>query len=156
MLLTKETLQHKSILALDWGEKFIGLATFKYGSDPYPLLYGRIAGGEFAFVWNQLQKIIHQEAIDILVCGVPYMLDNRPGSTTKKINLFLEQLKQTTTLPLFEVDETLSTFAAEERMKQSPRWNFKVHLPDIDALSACIILEDFIAQVHRTHSPSSH
>jgi putative Holliday junction resolvase len=43
-----------------------------------------------------------------------------------------------------EQDETLSTFEAESRMKSSPQYNFQVNLTQIDALAACVILEDFI------------
>ena len=45
---------------------------------------------------------------------------------------------------LYFQDETLTTKEAEERMKKSPRFNFKVDPTQIDSLSASIILEDFL------------
>ncbi len=48
-------------------------------------------------------------------------------------------------IPLFFQDESLSTFEAEERMRESPRYNFKVDKKQLDALAASIILEDFLS-----------
>ena len=41
-------------------------------------------------------------------------------------------------------DETLSSFEAEQRMINSPRFNFKIDKKQIDSLAASIILEDWI------------
>lgn len=137
-------LHAKRFLAIDWGEKFIGLASHHVGFDPMVLTVGRIKGGPFEQVWSELKKILDDESIDVLVVGVPYFTDGKAGSTTHKIRDFLTQLLAVCTIPVFEQDETLSTFSAEERMKNSPRYNFKVNLSEIDTVSASIILEDFL------------
>lgn len=137
-------LHSKRFLALDWGEKFIGLASHHVGIDPMVLAIGRIKGGSFEVVWPELEKILEDESIDELVVGVPYFTDGKAGSTTHKIREFLSQLLTVIKIPVHEQDETLSTFAAEERMKNSPRYNFKINLSEIDTVSACIILEDFL------------
>ena len=134
----------KRFLALDWGEKFIGLASHHVGVDPMVLAIGRIKGGSFDMVWPELKKILEDESIDELVVGVPYFTDGKAGSTTHKIREFLSQLQAVIEIPVHQQDETLSTFAAEERMKNSPRYNFKINLSEIDTVSACIILEDFL------------
>ncbi len=137
-------LHAKRFLAIDWGEKFIGLASFHVGFDPMVLTMGRIKGGAFEQVWSELKKVIEDESIDVLVVGVPYFIDGKAGSTTHKIREFLSQLLTVIEIPVFEQDETLSTFSAEERMKNSPRYNFKINLSEIDTVSASIILEDFL------------
>lgn len=137
-------LSGKKILAIDWGGKFIGLATFHIGRDPYPLAWGRISGGPFTAVWPKLKQILDDEVIDQVVVGVPFLTDGKAGSSTIKAREFLTQLSKVCPLPLHEQDETLSTFEAEERMKKSPRWNFQVDLSEIDAVSATVILEDFL------------
>ena len=38
----------------------------------------------------------------------------------------------------------MSSFEAENRMKNSPQYNFKIDLKHIDAVAASIILEDFM------------
>jgi len=134
----------KKILAIDWGSKFIGLATFHIGRDPFPLAWGRLPGGAFETVWQKLKPVLDDEVIDMVVVGVPFLTDGKVGSSTLKTREFLTQLSGVCALPLQEQDETLSTFEAEERMKKSPRWNFQVDLSEIDAVSATIILEDFL------------
>lgn len=137
-------LAQQKVLAIDWGSKFIGLATFHIGRDPYPLAWGRLPGGPFETVWSKLRSILDDEVIDLVVVGVPFFTDGKVGSSTIKAREFLTQLSIATTLPIHEQDETLTTFEAEERMKKSPRWNFQVNLSEIDAVSATIILEDFL------------
>ena len=66
---------------------------------------------------------------------------------TKKIKGFGDLLKNNfPEQELFLQDETLSSYAAEDRMKTSPRYHFKVNLKEIDSVAASIILEDFIRQ----------
>ena len=47
-------------------------------------------------------------------------------------------------LTIINQDETLTTYEAKDRMKNSAKFNFKVDPKQIDELSAVIILEDFI------------
>lgn len=137
-------LAQKKVMALDWGQKFIGVAMFHIGRDPYPLAWGRLRGGSFEDVWKQLRTLLDDECVDQVVVGVPFLTDGKVGTSTLKTREFLAQLQSACTLPVVEQDETLSTYEAEERMKKSPRWNFQVDLSEIDAVSATIILEDFL------------
>jgi putative holliday junction resolvase len=137
-------LQGKRFLAIDWGEKFIGIATYHVGSDPMILAWGRLKGGSFESVWEQLKKVLDDESIDEVVVGVPFLTDGKAGSMTHKARQFLNELIKVCSLRVHEQDETLSTFEAEERMKRSPRYNFQVNLSEIDAVSATVILEDFL------------
>jgi putative Holliday junction resolvase len=63
---------------------------------------------------------------------------------TEKILLFCKDISQTFQLPTFRQDETLSSYSAKDRMENSPQFNFKVDLKQIDAVAATIILEDFL------------
>ncbi len=139
----------KNILALDFGEKFIGVASFCVNRDPFPSPYGRIANTSSDAVVKELQKIIQDEMIEILVIGLPHLLDGKKTSTTTKAEGFIQFIKEHFSLPIEEQDETLSTFEAESRMKNSPRYNFKVDMKQIDAVAASIILEDFIRRKKR-------
>lgn len=144
---TQHPLQGQKFLALDWGSKFVGVATFHDGRDPWPLAYGRLKGGDAATVWAELKRVIDDESVDVVVIGVPFLTDGKAGSSTHKAREFAAQLKTFCPLPLHEQDETLSTFEAEERMRRSPRWNFQVDLSEIDAVAATVILEDFLRKL---------
>lgn len=138
------TLHLKNILAMDFGEKFIGVATYCVNRDPFPTPYGRIANTSQEAVIKELKKIIDDELVDVIVIGLPHLIDGKKTSTTAKAEAFVKFIREHFTLPIEEQDETLSTFEAESRMKNSPRYNFKADLKQIDAVAASVILEDFI------------
>lgn len=135
------------ILGVDYGTKIIGLATYTPGQDPYPLPYGRIQVRTFPQVLEAMEKVINDEAITMIIFGLPLLTDGTESTTTKKIRAIGEQfqLALPPSLSFFWQDEGLTTFEAEDRMKNSPRYNFRVNWEQIDQLSAAIIIEDFFA-----------
>lgn len=150
LLPLEHPLNLKNILAMDFGEKFIGVATFCVNRDPFPTPYGRIQNTAPDAVIKALNKIIDDEIIDLIVIGLPHLTDGKKTSTTEKAQKFVDFIREHFTLPIEEQDETLSTFEAESRMKNSPRYNFQVDLKQIDAVAASVILEDFIRRTkHR-------
>ena len=135
----------KKILAIDFGTKVIGTAMFCPGKDPFPYVAEKIIYKSDADSIKKIGSIVADEDIQIIVLGVPYFLDGKESTTTVLVKKFGELLKSTLPdLEFFEQDETLSTKAAEEKMKNSPVYNFKVDPTKIDCVSATIILEDFI------------
>jgi putative Holliday junction resolvase len=147
---TSHLLHLKNIISLDYGEKVIGLASFCVNRDPFPSPYGRILNTSPEKVISDLKKIMQDESVDLLVIGVPHLTDGQTTSTTQKAKQFISFIREHFTLPVEEQDETLSTFEAENRMKNSPRYNFQVDLKQIDAVAACVILEDFIRRKKQT------
>jgi putative Holliday junction resolvase len=147
---SEHPLNLKTVLAMDFGEKFIGVATYCVNRDPYPTPYGRIANTGKEAVIKELKRIIDDEFIDLVVIGLPHLTDGKKTSTTAKAQDFVNFIREHFTLPIEEQDETLSTFEAESRMKNSPRYNFQVDLKQIDAVAASVILEDFIRRTKRT------
>lgn len=139
-----ESLKNKHILAIDYGRKFTGVSTYKVGIDPYPLGWGRIAYVDDKQLQQELFQIIEDEFIDVLVVGVPYFTDGTESKLTKEIKAFINILKNDFSIDVYEVDETLTTFEAEERMKNDPAFNFQVDLTKIDMVCAKIILEEFL------------
>ncbi len=134
----------QTILGIDFGEKFIGLASYCVNRDPYPTPYGRIQNKSEDYVLKELKRVISDESIDIIVIGVPHLLDGKKTSSTARAESFINLIREHLSLPVEEQDETLSTFEAESRMKNSPQYNFQVDLSKIDAVAASVILEDFI------------
>lgn len=140
----KSDIQHKHILAIDYGQKFTGLSNYKVDIDPMILMYGRIKFESDEQLALEILNIAKEEFVDILVLGIPRFTDGKESKMTKTIRDFGEVLKKNSKIPIYYIDETLTTFEAEERMKNDPRFNFKVDQTKIDALSATIILEQFV------------
>jgi putative holliday junction resolvase len=135
----------RKILAVDYGTKASGLALFSPAQVPYPLPYKRLVYTDDEKLIRDLLRVVKEESVGAVVLGVPRLLDNKETTMTRKILAFGEKLEAALQpLPLYRQDESLSTFEAQERMKSSPRYNFKVDPLQIDALAASIILEDFI------------
>lgn len=141
---TDHPLNLKTILSMDFGQKFIGVATYCVNRDPYPTPYGRIANKGMEGVVKELKKILDDECVDLVVIGLPYLTDGKKTTSTERAQLFVNNIREQISQAVEEQDETLSTFEAESRMKSSPNYNFQVDLSQIDAVSACVILEDFI------------
>lgn len=140
---------NKTILAIDYGTKVTGLATYTVDRDPFPLPFGRINYHSDDQLVTDILKVIDEECVDVLLLGLPLFTDGTESEMTKVVRLFGSLLEQRSSLPLHFQDETLTTFEAQERMKNSPRYNFKVNLKEIDALAASIILEDFMKQINQ-------
>ncbi|MFN8370054.1 MAG: Holliday junction resolvase RuvX [Bacteriovoracaceae bacterium] len=139
----------KTIIAIDFGMKVTGLGKFTPGRDPYPIPYDQIVYQSHEQVIIQILKVVDLEEAKIVVLGFPTLLDGKETSMTQKIKEFGKQLaaeltKKFPQTEFFLQDESLSTYEATSRMKNSPRYNFKVDYSQIDALSASIVLEDFL------------
>lgn len=135
-----------NILAIDYGTKFTGLATFHKGRDPFPMPLGRIKYVSDDQLIQDIKKTIEEEFIEAVVLGLPHLTDGQATNMTKTIQAFGKVLcEQIKPIKYFEQDETLSSFEAKERMKSSPRYNFQIDMTQIDAVAASIILEDFVS-----------
>ena len=120
-----------SFLAFDFGLKRTGVA---YASR----LLGQAqpqgtvnASGDAR--WPLITKHIERWQPDALVVGVPYHPDGAPHENTGLAKKFARQLHGRFALPVFEVDERYSTTEAKSNGIQ-----------DIDAASACVILNQFL------------
>ena len=142
--ISRDLLINKHILAIDYGQKFTGLGSYKVDIDPYPLTYGRLAYKNDEQLILDLADIIEVEFIEIIVVGVPFFTDGRESTMTKTIKSFVSKLDAVTHCDVYTVDETLTTFEAKNRMENDPRYNFKVDMRKIDELCAVIILEQFL------------
>jgi putative Holliday junction resolvase len=143
-----DKIKNQQFLAIDYGEKVIGLSTYCPMRDPFPLLHGKIVVQSSKQVLEELEHIISEEFVEQIVLGLPLFTDGKESDMTKKVRKFAKSLNgRFPQCQLHLQDETLSTKEAEERMKSSPRFNFQVDPKQIDAMSASIILEDFLQKI---------
>ena len=135
----------KNILSIDYGTKVTGLATFCPGTTPFPIPFGKIIYKDDEKLCDSIIDIVDDEAINVIVLGLPLFTDGKESKMSNRVKNFHQLLQKK--IPGMEInlhDETLTSYEAETRMKNSPRYNFKVNKKEIDALAASIILEDFI------------
>ncbi|MEN2984339.1 MAG: Holliday junction resolvase RuvX [Dictyoglomaceae bacterium] len=132
-------------LAIDWGEKYIGLAI----SDPLGIISQGLGvfenKGKKEFL-NLIKKIINDYSIKGFVLGLPISLKGEETQRTlqiKKIGLILEK---NFSLPVYFVDERFSTIEAEKVLIQGNVRRDKRKIIK-NQQSAIIILNKFLAQI---------
>jgi putative Holliday junction resolvase len=118
-------------LAFDFGQQRTGVAyASRLLGQAKP--QGTVLGGGQAR-WDAIAKHIEQWEPEALVVGVPYHPDGAAHANTLQAQKFARQLRARFGLAVFEVDERYSTTEARSQ-----------GAVDIDAASACIILDQFL------------
>ena len=121
-----------NILAIDYGERFIGLAirTIKT-SIPIPL---KIIDSKKDSITKGIQETISEYDINQIVIGYPIGLNNSENRMTNLVNLFIQDISNFN-IPIYKIDERLSSKLFNDGSKDR-----------IDDLSALEILESYIKQ----------
>jgi putative Holliday junction resolvase len=138
-------------LGLDLGTKRIGVA----GCDGLGMMAtGLTTINRTSFVADiaQLQAWVKEREVEILVVGLPYRLDGTLGSQAEKVQKLAQRISQALQLPVEYVNESLTSYEAEEMMKaQGVR--VSDHKGMIDRKAAAIILQQWLndkAQAQRS------
>ena len=130
------------ILGLDFGEKRIGVAV----SDELDLTaqgVATIVRKNNKQVLEELKQLINRYQVEQIVIGYPLRLDGSEGIQCEKINHFARYLETAFGLNVVKWDETLSTKAAEEILRESDV-HWKKRRQVVDKLAATLILQDYL------------
>jgi len=96
------------ILALDYGEKRIGLAL----SDPNRIFAKPLcilSNKGFEQLICELQEIIVNNQVTMLIVGIPYAIDGSFTAKTEECQSVLDRLQEVLTIPVEGFDERYST-----------------------------------------------
>jgi putative Holliday junction resolvase len=138
-----------SFLGLDIGNKKIGLAIGTVFADEYETLIVKPPADSFFDgpgvdqLILALNNIINKEKIEALVVGLPVNENNSEGPQAKKVRQLIEKLKNSIDLPIHLEDEFLTSFAAEEMLKEEGLTIKEAKLR-VDQVSAKLILQQFL------------
>jgi len=119
-------------LALDIGDRRIGLAT---GNDqawlarPCSILTRRSKREDF----DAIARIAEELGADRLLVGLPYNMDGSEGAQAKKVRKYTSKLQSQIALPVTYRDERLSSFEADQIIRQSGKRRPSKHNDDIAA-----------------------
>lgn len=126
-----------TILSLDVGEKRIGVAQGDEAMKiafPYDTI--EVDGTEI----QSIAQMIVANGVRTLVVGYPRNQSGEPTAQTQFVEEFVERMTDLPVEIVFQ-DESLTSVLAEERLKSQKSVYKK---GDIDAMAACIILEDYL------------
>lgn len=133
-------------MALDWGEKRIGLAVGQS-------LTGHARGLAVLKAkqgipdWQELKKWLSKYQPEALVLGLPLLLDGKEQPLTERVREFANLLLSQIALPLYWVEEQLSSSEASERCDNPAM---------LDAEAAAVILETWLSQPLAHRDASRH
>ncbi|MDX5362807.1 MAG: Holliday junction resolvase RuvX [Pseudazoarcus pumilus] len=79
-----------------------------------------------------------------MVVGIPRHLDGSEHDLTARCRRFANQLHGRYALPVHEMDERLSSAAADAALADAGNARWQARKPQLDAVAAQIILQDFL------------
>lgn len=129
-------------LGLDYGTKTVGLAV----SDRTGFLasnYGVIRYSDTSEIFKELEKIVKDEEIEAFVLGYPKNMNNTCGKRVEETLILKEELENKFNLPVFLMDERLSTTEAEKVLLLGDT-SRKKRKKVIDSVAATIILQTYL------------
>lgn len=130
------------ILAIDFGEKRIGLAV----SDPTGHVASRLttlSGGDLVQVLSELKKIIAKEKIEKVLIGLPMGLHGKTEQT-RQVDHFVSEAKKQFAVPVETINEVLSSKLAEANLRATGIYKPAQIRALLDQEAARIFLTDYL------------
>ncbi len=133
------------ILGLDFGSKTVGVAV----TDPLGItaqgvgIIRREKETHLRPTFRRIGELIDHYGVESIVLGLPLNMDDTMGDRAEKTLAFKKELERKFSLPVFLVDERLTTVEADLAMEEAgiPRRDFKKY---VDMIAAVIILRDYM------------
>lgn len=134
------------ILAIDYGEKRIGLAiTDPLGLIAQPFETITRDGREL----QKISEIIKDKEVKKILLGMPFNMNGTSSEMTAKARAFAEELQKNTTVEINLIDERLTSREAGSRLAEMSV-PVKKRKKAMDCLAAAVILETYL---NKTMSP---
>jgi len=133
------------VLAVDWGERRIGLAV----SDPQ----GVIATGLATLLVRSLEdavtgvvRVAREVEASCVVVGLPLLMDGRRGEAAEAAQRFADLLRERSGLPLETYDERLTSALSARRLREAGVRTG--HAKDrVDQGAAVALLESYLVRL---------
>ena len=141
-----------TVLAFDFGEKRIGVATGEtLLGTAHPLTVIRAESNDDRFA--AIAKLVAEWQPVQFVVGLPMHMDGTEHEMTRMARKFAERLQRRHKIPLSVADERLTSVDAESLLRETGR-NSKSAKPLLDAVAAQLILQTwFESPSHDTLAP---
>lgn len=135
-------MQYHKIMCLDYGDARIGIAFSDFlqiTANPYEIYHCEEQNKDL----NYLTNLARENSVELIVIGMPYSMDGAENERTKITTNFGNLLQEMSKIKVVYEDERLSSYEAEEILKQN-RVSPKDRKKQLDMLSATIILEAYL------------
>ena len=135
---------HPRTMALDVGDRRIGIAL----TDALGLT---VQGRPTRIRTNlnedidHIRMLIEEDHVRKLVVGYPKHMDGKASHQTEKTKAFVRKMESVLSIPIIFWDERLTSFAAEEHLKELGL-DWRKRKKHVDELAATLILEDYLSR----------
>jgi len=132
----------KTVLGFDFGMKRIGLAvgqTITSHASPLATLKAKDGVPN----WVDLDKSIIEWQPQALVVGIPLNMDGSTQLVTFAARKFAKKLKQKFKIPVYQVDERLTTIEARARLFETGGFR-QLESSEVDSIAAVVITEQWL------------
>jgi len=141
----KSETEQPKLIALDLGERRIGLAVSGPGSLALPA--GHIVRTKLAQDVQQVIASAHERQAQGIVVGIPYTLDGETGPSAKLARGFVRALRRAIgaeeSLAIHEMDERYTSVEAEGLLRESGVQPSRDRA-SVDEVAAVLILQRFL------------
>lgn len=134
----------QTLLGFDFGLKHIGVAVGQViTATANPLTVVRASNGQADF--SAIKKLIKEWQPDGMVVGIPINMDGTDNRITKAARRFADELRVKFNLPIWQIDERLTTVDAKEALFASGGYQ-ALDKGSVDSYAAKLILESWLRE----------
>lgn len=142
------------VLGFDFGTRRIGIAVgHEFTGAARGLL--TLRREQRPIDWGAIEALIQEWGADVLVVGLPLELDGGEQEMSHAARRFGRQLHGRFRLPVYLVDERLSSLEADARLREAGVHDKRTRIAQSDQTAAQIILETWL-QDRGKHCTSVH
>lgn len=138
------------VVAIDYGRARLGLAiTDNSKTIAYPLKVVKAKKDIKKTAKTLLENLSeHIKEIEVIIIGLPLLLDGTKGDMANEVIEFAEALKEITSIKIEFLDERLTSSQAERDLKDTFKLNRKKRAAKSDTMAATIILQNYISRFY--------
>ena len=145
------------VMGIDYGDRRVGVAISDEGrmiSQALATLQRQRRGDQA--LTQEISLLLLEHEVTQVVVGWPLRLNGREGIQTQKVDRFITQLTQVTSLPICRWDERLTTTSAERALREGGVKG-KRRRDKVDQVAAALILQSWLdaESVKRSATPTT-
>ena len=148
VFLSRFMIDESTLIALDLGERRIGLAVSGPGGMALPA--GHIVRSKLAQDVQQVIASAQERQAQGIIVGIPYMLQGETGDSAKLAHGFIRALRRALgddgSLAIYEMDERFTSVEAEGLLRESGVQPSRDRA-SVDEASAVLILQRFLTSL---------
>jgi len=139
------------ILAVDWGERRIGLAV----SDPRGIIASGLETLQVRGLEDALRRVagvVGETGAEAIVVGLPLLMSGERGAAARSAEAFAHALRARVAVPVETYDERLTSAISQRRLREVGVRTGHAK-GRVDQGAAMVLLESYLLRLQSGHAP---